>query len=316
MEEKKVRTKKKKRTLKGSFLGKELPELTKTEAEILYYINEEGLDNKQISIRRQTGKRAVQKIRNKLIKKGFLKKDFTTIQNLDVVTNANHNLANLLRFHGVEFNIKILHKDYRYKKILQKCNIMEIDGNTIRLFRDAIEVYVNKSFFGKTVSIAKRKGFEYFKRLFTKIENDLNILIVKHRYQNIRMVKQHYAEMNNELAKDINLKKEKLQIKGKDGKTWLLIDNSWNVNELETVHPDLAQKDMENIKPFFDDLRKYPALSSDILLLIQELSKQVIKVSEQQEVNTLTLKTVVDLFKPVGSNSKKTAKGSKPAYVG
>jgi len=280
--------------------------LTQTQQEVLFLWSKEFLTITQISNRRQTSERAVRYTLKSLEKKGYLDKEKNVRKKKLCGINF---LKHDIRFHGLEFNIKILFQDNRYKAIKEKTNFLEIDGNTIRLFRNSIEVYINKSFYAESVESARKEGFDYAYHLFNKLEQQLKVLIVKDRVQNIKLVKQHFSEVNNELAKSYNLEKKKLQIKGDDGKTWLLIDNSENLHELECIHPELAEQDMKKIKPFFDDLRENPVKISDIMLVLKE-------IGDIHKETSAGLNSIVELMKPKKDLHEKEKSFVKPDYIG
>jgi len=294
-------------------LGGDYQNLTQTEREILFYLTKEFLTPKQISTRRGTKLRAVYLIIKSLKDKGIINNHFQVVQKKGMwYQNSADFSSNKIRFHALEFNIKILFKDYRYKKTFEKCNILDIDGNTIRLYRDALEVYINTSFYGDSVEEARKKGFVYCEHLFKKIESRLNIIIKKPEHANIKLVKQHFAEVNNDFAEDLNKKKEKLQIRGEDGKVWMLVDNSHNLNELECVHPEFAEDDMKIVKTFMDDLRKNPVKMSEIMVALKE-------VVDLHKETAAGLNTIVKLFYPIGSKAEKNSESSsiiKPNYIG
>jgi len=294
-------------------------ELTKTEQEVLYYWTKEFLIIKQIATRRQTSERAVRKVMQNLREKGYLDKN--NMGRNKKVCGINFNKKKI-RFHGLEFNIKILFKDDRYKQIKEKTNFLDVDGNTIRLFKDAIEVYVNHSFYADSVEESRKIGFDYCNRLFEKLESRLKIIISKPEAQNIKLVKHHFAEVNNEFSKELNDKKEKLQIRGDDGKVWLLVDNSMNLNELETIHPELAEKDMQIIKRFFDDVRKHEAKASDVLLLIREYiienNSKMTELVDAVHSNALSIKLILNIINPNNpeAQKKKSEEKINLSYVG
>ena len=94
---------------------------------------------------------------------------------------------------------------------------------------------------------------------------------------NIKLVKNHYAETNNELSEEINKEDVKIRLYAtEDNKMWFEIDNSLNLNEAETTHTETAKQDMEEtIKPFFNDLR------DNKHLLPSEVNKAILKTQEQ-----------------------------------
>lgn len=299
----------KKKSTKNAVLNRSnLPKLTQAEEEVLALLSKEKLRRNQIATRRKCSKQAVSNIISNLKKKGAL-----NIVNQDVYKSGSTSTPskpNSIRFHGMEFNIKILFKDARYQKIIKKCNVIKIDGNTVRLFKDVIEIYSEQSFFGDNAQKSTIEGFRYFNRFVTKLEHDLKIILIKPRAQNIRMVNAHYAEINNGIARECGDKSQSIRVYGNDdGKLWFLIDNSFNLHEGETVHPQTSKHDMENvIQPFLNDLRdNKPPTLSEMMNIFNGMSEQIISlnkivgalcVSQQVSVNTLEAFMKTSIEKP------------------
>jgi len=239
--------------------------VTVVERDILSLLSDEHLTIPQVAIRRQTSKQAVYKILSSLKKKGLINKNFQRVEkNLSTMVENGW-----IRLHGQEFNIKIIYKDKRYKELKKRANVIDVDGNTVRLYRDSVEVYSVHSFFSESVQKATAKSFRYWSKFFRVLENDLKIILVKSRVQNIKQVNAHYSETNNELAQDCIMNHDKIRVYTReDGKLWFLIDNSFNLCEAETVHSHTAYKDMQGvIRPFFNDLRglRIPFRPSQVL---------------------------------------------------
>ena len=258
MKKKRVVKRNKRSTKYGCLSGKGIAKITPTEKEILCLLTKDFLTPKQIQIRRQCSKQAVNKHIRNLIKKGAYNIGCRLVD--DSIPTTKRSYVNAIRLHAQEFNIKILFKDQRYHKTLEKCNTIEIDGNTVRLSKESIEVYSGQSFFSDDVQKATVKSFKYWQRCFARLEHDLKVIIVKPRSQNIKLVNQHYAEINNELAKESERKGYKIRVyTTDDGKLWFSIDNSFNLQEAETQHPGTAERDMgEVVKHFFNDMRDKP----------------------------------------------------------
>lgn len=290
-----------------------MQDLSNTEAEVLYLLTKEFLTPRQITIRRKTSRIATYKIIQKLKKKGILNPNLKEVNKFQ--STCKPQPKNMIRLHGEEFNIKLLFKDNRYKEQLSKFNTLNIDGNTIRLYNDSLEIYSGQMFFGETAQKATARSIEYWNKFFIRLENDLNIILVKPRYQNIRRVNAHYGETSNELAKDTEERGEKIKIYTTDeGKLWFLIDNSFNLHEAETVHPKTSYGDMQDkIQPFFNDIRDNPpATISDILKLM--------KVHQLQDNEIAAgLNAITMLFKNQYPQQKKEPEEEfkgKPDYVG
>ena len=124
----------------------------------------------------------------------------------------------------------------------------------------------------------------------------------------------HYAETNNELAQECEKKAYKVRVyTTSDSKLWFLIDNSFNLHEAETVHPETAKEDMGNIvKPFFNDLRdNKPPLPSEMWVILSELAKH------EKEIGA-GLCSVVEIIKLQFLKQGKEDVGpeDRPSYIG
>lgn len=256
-----------------------IPKITKSEKEVLKLLTEDYLTPKQIQIRRQTSRQAVHKIIKKLKEKGVLNQFFEKVDKSTPTCQPKL----YYRYHGVQLHIGILWKDHRYEKILNKSNLIQLDNNTIRIYPNCIEVYIRKDFISDTEEKATIKGFEYFNRIISKLENNLSLILIKQGYQNIKIAAQHYSEVNNELAKETNLNNKKIKVyTNEDGKLWFSIDYSFNLNEAETLHPKTAQKDMRDvIVPYFNDLReKESLLPSETTKVIQSNQTHIEEIAK------------------------------------
>ncbi len=267
--------------------------LTPAETQVFHLLTKDFLTPRQIQIRRRCSQQAISQVISNLKKKGFLNPAYSTNINLvnSVCTpQANpknnkilpkHSSNHLIRLHGIELHVNLIHRDERYKQLRAKSNLLNIDGDTIRLYNDAIEIYIEKSFFGEDTNHATRKAMQYVTKCMTRLENDLKVLLLKSRYQNIRVVKHHYAEISNEYGQDCELKGTKLNIHTKDdGKLWFLIDNSYNLHEAETVHPETAKPDMEKVVSHFNDIRDNQHIPlSQVSQFMADTTKQVNEIA-------------------------------------
>jgi len=189
-----------------------------------------------------------------------------------------------IRLHGQQFDIKLLGADRSYYKNLKAT--IHAGGNTIRCFKDKIDVYSNTSFIGPDTREATNRSLDYWKLFFIRLENTLKINIIKEGANNIQQVKAHYAQLGNELATAADENNYKIEVKGADGKIWLLCDYSHDVPEMETVHSTESETDMGDIiEPFFNDLKdKRPAKISEIQSTLKDITtilKQGIELNKE-----------------------------------
>lgn len=298
----------------GSYEG-----LSTSEQQVYDLIIKENLTQKQITIRRGTSKQATNKIIISLRKKGFLTLNNVPKKQVDKIVSTLANESTKIRLHGQEWNIQLLWKDNRYSAIKSKANTTFVDGNTVRLYRNAIEVYSGQSFYSENSQKATAISMSYWQRFFIRLESQFKIIIIKPKSQNINLVNQHYADTDNAIAEDMNSRNEKIKVyTNEDGKLWFTCDRSGKIDEGETLHPDTAKQDMgEVITPFLNDLRdNKPPVPSEVMKIIGEQAKNTneIAIGLNLLIKILTGKGPLD----DGLKEEQDEKGQKrlPPYIG
>ncbi len=304
-------------TKEGCKLGGDIPSLTPSEQDVLHLLTYEFLTYKQVAIRRKCSQQAVSKIVQQLKKKGVLTIAFQKVVKIQG-TSQPYGLTNKeqqIRLHGQEFNIKILYKNHKYKELLNKTNLIDLDGNTIKLYRNSIEIYSGKSFYANDVQKATSRSLDYWNRFFRRLENELKVILIKPRHQNIKLVNQHYAETNNEFAEECEKRADKIRVyTTDDGKLWFTIDNSFNLHEAETQHTKTAKLDMEDVvNPFFNDLRDHnPPTLSELMRII----KKIIEVNKETASGLNAIVTLIKSQIPKKPEDNGIDRKIKPEYIG
>lgn len=284
--------------------------LTKTEQEVLDALTQEFLTPYQVALRRKITKQAVYKFIRKIRAKGYLHYGVTTPNNSFQSTQPTKNISiQRIRLHSQEWNIYILRKTQQYEAIRKRINHIIVDSNTIRLYKESVEIYSKKSFLGINPQEATSLSMDYWNRFFVRLETELCVDLIKPRYQNIRLVASHYAETNNEFAKEQAKDNVKVRVFTKDdGKLWFVIDNSFNLHEAETLHPETSKPDMEKVKDFFNDIRDKPrATMSELLIVVKALAEQsqenLLIIKALTEQNKETSAGLLVLIKLLGGNT-------------
>lgn len=270
----------------------------------------------QIAIKRETSNKAVYKIIKKLKEKGYLsggvEKGLKKSEPLRRVSKVS---KNMIRLHGQEFNIKIISKSNYYRNLIMKTNMLEIDGHTIRLYRDSIEIYAKKDFIAETAHRATAISIQYWDRFLIKLENEFKVVLKLNRHQNISQVNAHYAETNNELAEDSIEKEYKIKIyTTEDGKLWFQADDSLHLKEGETLHPETGKRDMDEVVALhLNDWRdnKPPTLSQMMILL-----KEQAKINKDTAAGLNATVTFLKSQIPEQIKKEKPLKKDKPEYIG
>jgi len=116
-----------------------------------------------------------------------------------------------------------------------------------------------------------------------------------------KVSRQHYALVKNSLAEQYNRDGKKLQIYSNDG-LWFVIDNSYNLNEVETVHPKTAVDDNTKLQNFFNGLKEAENYTPQIMM------KAVTQNAENLDNYAVHLKSHVKSVKQLGRGVKELTK--------
>jgi DNA-binding CsgD family transcriptional regulator len=308
---------------KGSLSRDGVPKLTPAEREVLLMITKDFMTVKQVAIRRKTSTRAVYNIRKQLIEKGILNIVNQAVSHQDIRVHKKGGVFNScehpIRLHGEQFHIKIISCDDRYRQLVSKgSKIITLDDQTIVCNRNSIEIYSTLSYFGKSTNECDSKALSYWTHFFVRLEQTVKCILMKRDHMNISRVKAEYAETNNEIAKTALRENDKVRVVGADGKVWLLIDNSFNFNECETVHPRDSKQDMQDtVQPFFNDLRENDYIPlSEVSKYMAQMSKQIYEISCAVQANAHSINSIIQIIKPVQRDDTHPTPKEKPKYFG
>lgn len=271
-------------------------DLTQAEKEVLKLITEDFLTPKQIIIRRQCSRQAVYKILKSLKNKGALGLTGQSVDKVDKIEGLVN--QSLVRLHGQEFNIKILYQDHHYQKSVEKSNILFIDGHTIKLYKNTIELYsgTGTSFYGDTAQEAFSKSLAYWRAFLAKLEHDLRVILVKPRSRNMRIVNQHFARGNSEVYHNALENHDKIRIYTRDdGKLWFMCDDSFSMSEDETVHSKTSKPDREEVDKHLNDWRDHKPPTNS------QLAAHIAQTSQNLENYAVHLKAHVESVQKLGA---------------
>ena len=250
--------------------------LTDAESEVLTLLTDEFLTPNQIKIRRNCSKQAVYKIIKSLKEKGAINSGLQRVDSIGGSSQPTHQ-----RLHAQQFRIRIINKTQKYLDCLKRCNTFNLDSNSIRLYPDIVEIYSGNSFFGIDEQEATSKSMDYWKRFIVRLENELGAILMKDRVKNINIVKQHFAETNSQLAKESQKSGQIVKVEYHDGKLSVVMDNSFNLNERECIHPKLSKQHSEAIsKQVKDFIEHNPPTNSEITINLNKASQIVLANQE------------------------------------
>lgn len=233
----------------------------------VYNYIKQGLAPVQISKLTNFSKRKVYYAVKVLKKEGYIKMISPGVWE---VTKTHHDHMNhtpikkKVRGHGMTITLKVnkLKNWHQRERLMLKAGIpfdripqgqrVQIDNVNIWLTKKSIVFYLPYSWFGETAQDTKDQAMNYLLNLITSLEKTLKVSTFKigGRYH-IKFKRQHYALVRNILAKQYNKEHKKLRVYDNNG-LWLEIDNSLNLNELETYRePDVNKQ----VQDAFNDIK-------------------------------------------------------------
>jgi len=271
---------------------KEVKKVTKqversiVQKQILYYLTQ-YLTIPQISKLRKTSRTAVYNIINKLIEQNKLRK---IGRGYELTENGLHFLnksyPDLIRLHNLAFKISIINSPKNWELKRNKIVSIRSLSKQINLNNNSYEIHCFSNikikttsnsiifympmFYGKNTDDCFQQGLDMFFNSINKVENLFKIILIKDRKCNIEIISQHYAKLQDSLAKTYRTENNKLYIKDENGNIWLIADYSFRVDELETIYNKTAKEDMDTMQLFLNDLRNNPVTFSNVLQLIRE----------------------------------------------
>jgi hypothetical protein len=219
-----------------------------------------------------------------------------------------------IRGHGFRFRIR-LPKLYNWNRRIEFLEKNKIKFEVINkgfsqriIFRDckvwlsdhSIVVYFPKdlSFFGVSAKETEESAVFEIIEIMKGLDNLFHTSFKINKVYQIKIFGKHQANIRNALARMYNNDKRKLAVANSEGQ-WLLIDDSFNLNELETTGcngKNDATKDMDDvIKPFFNSLKENPFTAYDFKNLFDLTSKAVENQDRYAENIELHLKAIQEI---------------------
>lgn len=132
-------------------------------------------------------------------------------------------------------------------------------GRKTWLMNKSIIIYEKDSYLAETAEQSKSHAIYNFIQKIKSLERLLkaDFTIKAGSQYKFKVSRQHYALVKNALARQYNEANEKLEVYTEKG-LWFLIDNSFNLDEAETVHPETAETDNVKVQNFFNSLKDQP----------------------------------------------------------
>lgn len=151
-------------------------------------------------------------------------------------------------------------------KIISQGETIRFEGQKVWLCPKSIVFYLNGSWFADTAPDALRRATLDLCAMIARLEKRLKAASFRGPggYK-LRFARQHHSLIKNALARDYRKKGQKLKVFDENG-LWLIIDNSFNLDELETIGKG-AVPDNVKVQDFFNSLKRNPVTTDQITRL-------------------------------------------------
>jgi len=124
--------------------------------------------------------------------------------------------------------------------------------NKIWLSKNSIIIYDINSYFGNNAVGSRKLAFFALRSLLNALESKLGIDIKYNNNYIAKVSRQHYSLIKNCLAIQCNDEGKKINVYNEKG-IWFTIDNSFNLDEAETIHPETSLTDSLGIQKYFNE---------------------------------------------------------------
>lgn len=191
---------------------------------------------------------------------------------------------------GIQFRSLLIGGQKRGQKLV-------FDGKKVWLTDKSIIIYEKASFIADLASESQSRAISHFLGVLKRLERHLqaNLEIHKSRF---KVSRQHYALIKNALAKQYDQEGKKLECYTGDG-LWLLIDNSLQLHETETVHPKTAVEDNKKVQDFFNGIKALEGFTPQFV--VNTLSMQAQNIDQY----AIHLKSHVESVQKLGAGVDK-----------
>jgi len=210
-----------------------------------------------------------------------------------------------IRGHAFQFTLKIpklanwkKRREYLYKNNINYKEIGQnwkgerilIDNFKIWLTPISIVVYFPsfKSFMGETAKDTRNYAIYEFKRVISKVETLLGVSFRINNNYKFKVSRNHYSLIKNALSRQYDKEGKKLYCYTEEG-LWFIIDNSYNLNEAETVHSKTGLSDNEKVQNWFNGLKESPITPQQILQMQYNQTKYQDLYAEHNKTHTSAL---------------------------
>jgi DNA-binding transcriptional ArsR family regulator len=205
--------------------------------------------------------------------------------------SLNYNSVNRLNINNIKFKLLGIKKTPR---ILHQ-------NKKIWLGNKNIIIYDTNSYLGEKATESKKYAVYRLICIIEGLEKELKVNLKTSEGYQFKPSRQHYAIIKNDLAHQYNKENKKLEVRYK-GETWFIIDNSYNLDEAETIHKESAMIDNLGMQKFFNELKElnFEATPKETWKAINQVTANQIIFAENMRSHINAINTLSSEIKRLG----------------
>ena len=189
-----------------------------------------------------------------------------------------------------------------------------VKGRKTHLTNRSIVIYDRSSYFAEKALEAKSNAVQSFISIIKNLERTLHVELTNGSDYKFKVSRQHYALVKNALAQQYNTEGQKLEVRSEaDNSLWFLIDNSFNADEAEGVHPKTGMTDIAKVQDMFNSIKETGATMHTVLDMHHGLQQLYAGLQDLQATSIVDqaafasdLRTHVDVQKVTASIQRET----------
>lgn len=173
---------------------------------------------------------------------------------------------------------------------------LDFKGRKVHLFNNSIIIYEKSSFIALTSKESKKYAIYHLLSFIKALERFLHADFKIDAKYYFKVSRQHYSLIKNALAQQYDKENKKLYCYTSNG-LWLVIDNSYNLHELETTNYKTSPDDNKIVQDFFNDLKTHPITISQLYGNITELTNLLKQSTDGQIAQAMVTKLMDENIK-------------------
>ena len=208
---------------------------------------------------------------------------------------------------GYNLESKLRSRGLKYKLVgIKKTPSITILNKKVWLGNNNLVIYDSNSYLGQSAIESRKYAVFRLLSILEALQKELDVSFKTTNGYIFKPSREHYSLIKNELAHQYNMKKERLVVRY-HSETWFIIDNSFNLDEAETIHPETALIDNLGVQKFFNELKElnFEATPKETWKAINQVTNNQLIFAKNMESHINAINTLSNEVKRLGKIMRK-----------